>query len=29
MLVAQASIEQIPLVTNDAAIAGFDVHIIW
>jgi PIN domain nuclease of toxin-antitoxin system len=29
MLVAQAMIEQMPLVTNDAAIAEFNVRIIW
>jgi PIN domain nuclease of toxin-antitoxin system len=29
MLAAQALIEGIPLVTNDAALAGFGMRIIW
>jgi PIN domain nuclease of toxin-antitoxin system len=29
MLAAQALIEGIPLVTNDAAFAGFGVQVVW
>ena len=29
MLAAQALIEDVPLVTNDAALAGFGVKVIW
>ncbi len=29
MLAAQALIEEMPLVTNDAALAGFGVKVIW
>ena len=29
MLAAQALIENVPIVTNDAAIAGFGVQVVW
>ena len=29
MLAAQALIEDVPIVTNDAALAGFGVKVIW
>lgn len=29
MLAAQASIEDVPVATNDAAFAGFGVKVIW
>ena len=29
MLAAQALIEDVPLVTNDVAFAGFGVKLIW
>ena len=29
MLAAQAVIEDIPIVTNDAAIAAFDAKVMW
>ena len=29
LLVAQAQVEHIPIITNDPAIAGYDVETIW
>ncbi len=29
MLAAQAQIEAIPIITNDRAIAGFGVRVLW
>ena len=29
MLAAQAILEDVPLITNDAAFAAFDVRVLW